>query len=133
MFRLCELHLLIIGTSSIELWKLLAMYVDSTKEGYKAYSKWKYTWSSNAKCEANVKLFLVDQYLPFWVQCTSCGRWRQLPRETNLTPELLSSYKCDASLEVIALFISLSLSLFISPINMVAEHRDLYCSVYECV
>jgi len=81
--------------------------VDSTKEGYKTYIKWKRTWSSHPKAEANVKLFLVDQYLPFWVQCTCCGRWRQLPNETILSPELIKSYKCDASMEVIALLMLL--------------------------
>ena len=80
--------------------------VDSTKDGYKIYFKWKRTWSSNAKAEANVKLFLVDQYLPFWVQCTSCGRWRQLPKETSLSPDLIRSYKCDASIEVTVLLMS---------------------------
>jgi len=72
----------------------------STKEGYKAYMRWKRIWAPNAKVEANVKLFLVDQYLPFWVQCTSCAKWRQLPKEMSLTPELIRTYKCDASVEV---------------------------------
>jgi len=79
------------------------MYVDSTKDGYKTYMKWKRTWSSHAKTEANVKLFLVDCFLPFWAQCTSCGRWRQLPKEVSLSPEFIRSYKCDASVEVIVL------------------------------
>jgi len=78
--------------------------VNSNKEGYKAFIKWKHAWSSNGKVEANVKLFLVDRYLPFWVQCTTCGRWRQLPRDTSFCPELIRSYKCDASFEVIMLF-----------------------------
>jgi len=82
-------------------------YVDSTKDGYKTYIKWKRTWSSNAKTEANVKLFLVDRFLPFWAQCTSCGRWRQLPKEVSVSPELIRSYKCDASVEVIALLMLL--------------------------
>jgi len=76
--------------------------VGSTKDGCKTYMKWKRTWSSNAKVEANVKLFLVDRYLPFWLQCMSCGRWRQLPNDAQLTPELVRSYKCDAGLEVTA-------------------------------
>jgi len=81
----------------------VSVYVDSTKDGYKAYGRWKRTWSYNAKVEANVKLFLVDQYLPFWVQCTSCSRWRQLPKDTNFSPELVRNYRCDADMEVLAL------------------------------
>ena len=77
--------------------------VDSTKEGYKMYMKWKRIWSSNAQVEANVRLFLVDRFLPFWVQCTICGQWRQLPKETSFNPELIRSYKCATSMEVMAL------------------------------
>jgi len=81
------------------------LHVDSTKDGYKAYVRWKHTWSSNARVEANVKLFLVDKYLPFWVQCTSCSQWRPLPNNTSFTPELVKNYKCDANTTVTAALI----------------------------
>ena len=35
---------------------------------------------------AGAKMFLVDQYLPLWVQCTveGCRKWRKLPPSIEL-------------------------------------------------
>lgn len=66
----------------------------STKEGYDAFSRWKRLWSLNGITEANIKMFLVDQYLPFWIQCVACDKWRQMPKETDVTPDLIRGFNC---------------------------------------
>ncbi|BFZ11164.1 hypothetical protein BsWGS_14203 [Bradybaena similaris] len=68
----------------------------SHKDGYKEYEKWKLEWSLKARTEPSVAAFMVEQVLPYWIQCraVTCGRWRQLSRELNLTPELIDTFVC---------------------------------------
>jgi hypothetical protein len=72
----------------------------SNKNGFAAYSEWKRVWSKNGSTEANIKLFFVDQYLPCWVQCNACSKWRQLPRETALTSQFVKDFVCANLTEV---------------------------------
>lgn len=71
-------------------------YYRSHKDGYETFSSWKRIWTSNGKSEPSLKAFMADQQLPYWVQCTNpdCGKWRQLSKETPLTADLASSYRC---------------------------------------
>ncbi|XP_052012901.1 lysine-specific histone demethylase 2 [Apodemus sylvaticus] len=71
-------------------------YYRSHKDGYDKYSAWKRVWTSNGKTEPSPKAFMADQQLPYWVQCTKpeCGKWRQLTKETQLTPHLARAYRC---------------------------------------
>lgn len=71
-------------------------YYRSHKEGYEKYTSWKRVWTGNGKTEPSLKAFMADQQLPYWVQCTKpgCGKWRQLTKEIQLTPSLVSSYRC---------------------------------------
>ncbi|XP_059169654.1 lysine-specific histone demethylase 1B-like [Physella acuta] len=71
-------------------------YYRSTKGGYEVYEKWKRHWSSKARTEAAVANFMVDQIMPYWVQCQAegCGKWRQLSRDSDLTPEFIDSFQC---------------------------------------
>jgi hypothetical protein len=62
--------------------------------------EWKRIWSANGRTEANLKTFLVDQYLPYWLQCNRCSKWREVLRDTDVTPELIRMFVCDTSLEV---------------------------------
>lgn len=103
MLSVCIVHLVLLYRYGAVNFACVCVHVDSTKEGYKTYARWKRTWSSNAAVEANVKLFLCDRYMPFWVQCTNCSQWRQLPKDTSFSPELIRNYKCDANMEVLAL------------------------------
>ncbi|KAH9513684.1 Lysine-specific histone demethylase 1B [Bulinus truncatus] len=68
----------------------------SHKAGYAEYDKWKRLWASKARTEASVTSFMVDGILPYWVQCTAagCGKWRQLSKDSDLTPEFIDTFQC---------------------------------------
>uniref|UniRef100_A0A8D2D6B4 Lysine demethylase 1B n=1 Tax=Sciurus vulgaris TaxID=55149 RepID=A0A8D2D6B4_SCIVU len=71
-------------------------YYRSHKDGYDKYTTWKKIWTSNGKTEPSPKAFMADQQLPYWVQCTEpkCGKWRQLTKEIQLTPQVAKTYRC---------------------------------------
>ncbi|XP_071469817.1 lysine-specific histone demethylase 2 isoform X1 [Marmota flaviventris] len=71
-------------------------YYRSHKDGYDKYTSWKKIWTSNGKTEPSPKAFMADQQLPYWVQCTKpeCGKWRQLTKEIQLTPQVAKTYRC---------------------------------------
>jgi len=66
----------------------------SHKDGYVAFSKWKRVWATNGKTEANIRTYMVDQMLPFWLRCSRCGKWRQLSRNADITPEFIGRFQC---------------------------------------
>ncbi|CAL1538712.1 unnamed protein product [Lymnaea stagnalis] len=68
----------------------------SHKPGYAEFDKWKRNWSSKARTEPGITQYMVDQILPYWVQCrvSSCGKWRQLSRDLDLTPEFIDTFQC---------------------------------------
>lgn len=66
----------------------------STKGGYDQYATWKRLWSTYGKTESGVRVFIADQLLPYWVECTACQKWRQVYRETEITPQFLKTYIC---------------------------------------
>ncbi|TRY56568.1 hypothetical protein DNTS_008400 [Danionella cerebrum] len=66
----------------------------SHKEGFEIFSNWKKLWSSNGKSEPSLKAFMADQQLPYWGQCSLCGKWRQLGAEPALTTMLASNFRC---------------------------------------
>ncbi|XP_053571814.1 lysine-specific histone demethylase 2 [Bombina bombina] len=71
-------------------------YYRSHKDGYETFASWKRIWTSNGKSEPSPKAFMADQQLPYWVQCTKpeCGKWRQLTKEIQLTPQMARTYRC---------------------------------------
>lgn len=72
-------------------------YYRSHREGYKLLSDWKREWSKNGKTEPNLKTYMADQVLPYWVQCIkpACKKWRSLPPRIHLTREIASTFTCD--------------------------------------
>ncbi|GAB1298143.1 Lysine-specific histone demethylase 1B [Apodemus speciosus] len=83
-----------VGSTSVM--SALTTTTEVHKDGYDKYSAWKRVWTSNGKTEPSPKAFMADQQLPYWVQCTKpeCGKWRQLTKETQLTPHLARAYRC---------------------------------------
>ncbi|CAI9720478.1 lysine-specific histone demethylase 1B-like [Octopus vulgaris] len=73
----------------------------SHKLGYETFCKWKSEWSSKAKMEASVCVFMADKLLPFWVQCTrpECCKWRQLSRDFDLYPDFIRNFTCGMTSE----------------------------------
>lgn len=71
----------------------------SNKCGYAVYAEWKRLWSRNGTSEANIKLFFSDKYLPYWVQCNTCKKWREVPRDTAFTSQFVKDYVCQSQLK----------------------------------
>uniref|UniRef100_G1MUN3 [histone-H3]-N(6),N(6)-dimethyl-L-lysine(4) FAD-dependent demethylase n=1 Tax=Meleagris gallopavo TaxID=9103 RepID=G1MUN3_MELGA len=76
------------------------LYLGCSTDGYEKYTAWKRIWTSNGKSEPSPKAFMADQQLPYWVQCTKpeCGKWRQLTKEIQLTPQIAKTYRCGMKL-----------------------------------
>ncbi|KAK6959971.1 lysine-specific histone demethylase 1B-like isoform X1 [Biomphalaria glabrata] len=68
----------------------------SHKAGYAEYDKWKRLWAAKARTEASVTSMMIDQVLPYWVQCraSGCGKWRQLTKDSDLTEEFIATFQC---------------------------------------
>lgn len=68
----------------------------TSKEGYLVYQQWCDLWSREANTPPNLKMFFVDQFMSYWVQCMlpQCGKWRRLPRHVELHVVDLSTITC---------------------------------------
>lgn len=70
----------------------------SNKPGHSIFQKWSSVWEQEAgdKIAPGPKAFLIDQYLPVWVQCTaaSCRKWRKLPPSIDLHHVKQDIVKC---------------------------------------
>lgn len=70
----------------------------SNKAGNVIYNSWCTLWErESGECVApGAKMFLVDQYLPIWVQCTleTCLHWRKLPPAIELHHVKQDIVKC---------------------------------------
>uniref|UniRef100_A0A674H805 [histone-H3]-N(6),N(6)-dimethyl-L-lysine(4) FAD-dependent demethylase n=1 Tax=Taeniopygia guttata TaxID=59729 RepID=A0A674H805_TAEGU len=73
-------------------------YYRSHKDGYEKYTAWKRIWTSNGKSEPSPKAFMADQQLPYWCTKPECGKWRQLTKEIQLTPQIAKTYRCGMKL-----------------------------------
>ena len=67
----------------------------SHKDGFQAYEQWKKDWNSNSQHEGNLKMFMAERILPYWVKCCDCGKWRQYPlTEGDLSADIVESWTC---------------------------------------
>ncbi|GFR92100.1 lysine (K)-specific demethylase 1B [Elysia marginata] len=62
--------------------------------GPQDYDAWRAVWSSKARSSPTLSGYLVDQVLPFWARCQTCGKWRQLPRGFQVSPDILRTFTC---------------------------------------
>ncbi|XP_028404189.1 lysine-specific histone demethylase 1B-like [Dendronephthya gigantea] len=70
-------------------------YYRSHKDGFQAYEQWKKDWNSNSQHEGNLKMFMAERILPYWVKCSDCSKWRQYPiTEGDLTTDIVESWTC---------------------------------------
>jgi hypothetical protein len=69
--------------------------VFSHREGFELLSRWKKLWAKNGKTDPGLKVFMVNEVMPFWAQCTKCEKWRQIERTEKLTPEFCKTFVCD--------------------------------------
>ncbi|XP_071804678.1 lysine-specific histone demethylase 2-like [Asterias amurensis] len=68
----------------------------SHRVGFERVSSWKREWSCTGKTEPNLRSFMTDQQLPYWIQCTKagCGKWRTLPRDREISTEVIQQFTC---------------------------------------
>ncbi|XP_052085769.1 lysine-specific histone demethylase 2-like [Mytilus californianus] len=72
-------------------------YYRSHKDGYAVFALWKRKWSTYGTTDPNIKAFMMDTMLPYWVQCTQCEKWRQMTKDSNISPDFLKKYVCGMS------------------------------------
>lgn len=70
----------------------------SNKPGHTIFTTWSSIWDREAgdRISPGPKTFLMDQYLPVWVQCTQegCSKWRKLPPSIDLRHVRQDIVKC---------------------------------------
>ncbi|KAH3748720.1 lysine-specific histone demethylase 2-like [Dreissena polymorpha] len=66
----------------------------SYKDGYDIYMSWKRLWTQYGNTDHSIRSYMVDQVLPYWVECNLCHKWRSVFRETDISPKFLKSYVC---------------------------------------
>lgn len=69
-------------------------YYRSSKDGYAIFNSWKDAWMDEATSEPTLKTFVSDQLLPYWVCCTLCKKWRQLPKNSQVAPDFIKKFHC---------------------------------------
>jgi lysine-specific histone demethylase 1B len=55
---------------------------------------WQKRWDLRAGVPGNLRLFIGDRLLPFWLQCTECHKWRPISCREKLTPSKIASFQC---------------------------------------
>ena len=68
----------------------------SHNAGHSLYTEWSAKWQVDANTLPNVKFYVTDEFLPYWVQCTQegCGKWRRLPFGVELCRVDQNSIRC---------------------------------------
>eukprot|EP00116_Pleurobrachia_bachei_P000905 sb/3461167/ len=69
-------------------------YYRSDKPGHTEFNAWREKWRTTSKCAPVTKLFLTEEILPYWTQCSLCLRWRQLPKGVDLTKIKQETWSC---------------------------------------
>lgn len=59
-----------------------------------AYAEWKALQEAKGETAVDRNQFVVDHLLPYWLQCQSCGKWRTMSSEVEVTPEVIRSFHC---------------------------------------
>ena len=57
--------------------------------------KWKNEWLDVSRCAPSTRLFIVDQLLPYWMQCRTCSKFRRLPHDSPCPDaEAVRTFEC---------------------------------------
>ncbi|ESO09302.1 hypothetical protein HELRODRAFT_190449 [Helobdella robusta] len=73
------------------------MFYRSNKEGNEQFTLWKKICSMSGMSDASVKMFVVDKFLPYWLRCNECFKWRMLPKETDINSDFILNFTCRSS------------------------------------
>ena len=51
-----------------------------------------------------MKMFVVDSYLPFWLRCNDCSKWRMVSKDAEITQSFVTNFTCDSDLLEVSVF-----------------------------
>uniref|UniRef100_A0A914DVB8 Lipid-binding serum glycoprotein C-terminal domain-containing protein n=1 Tax=Acrobeloides nanus TaxID=290746 RepID=A0A914DVB8_9BILA len=66
---------------------------------YDRYIVWKNQWINESRCKPNVRLFIQDQLLPFWIDCKKCGKFRKVLLEKAIPASQMAQFECSQVLD----------------------------------
>ena len=68
----------------------------SSRPGALEFCNWRLSWAANCQVDPILRVFLADQYLPYWLQCnqSKCGKWKQIAMKGPLTREFIAKFVC---------------------------------------
>ncbi|KAI6217479.1 Amine oxidase [Aphelenchoides fujianensis] len=74
-------------------------YEDMARVGrpkYDQYNAWKSIWVKESRCTPSLRLFVLDEVLPFWISCVECGKFRKCSADENKWDnETIAAFTCD--------------------------------------
>ncbi|XP_064652344.1 lysine-specific histone demethylase 2-like [Lineus longissimus] len=70
-------------------------YYRAHRDGFDQLNRWKKQWAKNGKTDPGLKVFMVNEVMPYWAQCTKCEKWRQVAKSEKLTPDFSKTFVCD--------------------------------------
>ena len=56
---------------------------------------WKDLWRGSGTGEPGVRIFIGHRFLPYWIRCQWCGKFRQISRNKQITAQFLEDFNCD--------------------------------------
>uniref|UniRef100_A0A914VP70 Uncharacterized protein n=1 Tax=Plectus sambesii TaxID=2011161 RepID=A0A914VP70_9BILA len=77
-----------------------ACYEEVSKPGRPwndSFVKWKLEWMEDSRRSPTLRQYVADQLMPFWTQCTKCGKWRHLHRSVHLTNDSHKKFTCPSA------------------------------------
>ena len=57
--------------------------------------------SASGQREANIKVYVSEMIMPFWVQYTLCSKWRELNPQQEFSTEDIKTWKCTSSIDAV--------------------------------
>uniref|UniRef100_A0AC34QM09 SWIRM domain-containing protein n=1 Tax=Panagrolaimus sp. JU765 TaxID=591449 RepID=A0AC34QM09_9BILA len=61
---------------------------------FERYIEWKRVWVEASRCTPNIRVFVTDQVLPFYANCSKCLKYRKLAPDADMTANFLENYVC---------------------------------------
>ena len=60
------------------------------------YMHWKKRWVKESRCIPHLRLFIFEEVLPFWLNCSECGKFRRISRSvgSELSSTIIAKFKC---------------------------------------
>lgn len=66
------------------------------KPMFDRYKDWKGRWVERSRCVPFLRMFIFEEFLPFWLNCSACGKFRRIVRsmDSELSPTIIAKFKC---------------------------------------